>query len=362
MHGLSECGLYDIGRSAVGALSGMMNKGFFIFLPLLFGACSSPYSDDVYLRTVKVSPQCLEATDSLDLEAFDYFQARSVIKADEDWLLVSEVAGDYNLLFLNKSNGEYFRGFRRGRGPGEIVSGTDLHAFGGNARYYDFTMSRCLEICLEESIAARTVVCDTVADFSSGERPVYIASCSGGRFVSGCLTDRDSWYGLYDAEGKVLSKVRAIALDDMPEDNDRRISLMLSSRFVSDPSGNRVCVANVATPSISFAEIQGDELVEVKRIEIQPKGEYVRYTADNVSCFHGLCADRDNVYVLYSGRLMASREIPVNECEHLMVYDWEGGLKYHYILDHTVNSVSVSDGELYCSSTFPKERILVFKP
>ena len=321
-------------------------------------SCTSPYADDPYLRSLKIGEQVISPVDSSDLDMYGYWQPRDVVNTYDGWFVISSVDGDYHLLFVNPVSGEHFYAIRRGRGPGEIVSGADLHKSGNAIRYYDFTRTRCIELDVRKSIAARAAVCDTVGDFSKGSRLVYLTSCGKDKFVSGCLTDENYWYALYDRQGKFLSGVEAIA--GLSKDRDRALSAMLSTQYAASPDGKHLCSANVNVPVVSFASVTGDELKENKRIQASFDG-LSKGRAKNVKgYFYGGCADDESVYILYSGRRMTDREMLPNECSHVLVYDWEGNIKHHYVLSRPVCSISLTGDGFYAVSTWPSGKLLRF--
>ena len=321
-------------------------------------SCTSKYADDPYLRGLKIREQTLSPVDSSDLDVYGYWQPMDVVNTYDGWFVISSVDGDYHLLFVNPVSGEHFYAIRRGRGPGEIVSGADLHKSGNAIRYYDFTRTRCIELDVRKSIAARAAVCDTVGDFSKGSRLVYLTSCGKDKFVSGCLTDENYWYALYDRQGKFLSGVEAIA--GLSKDRDRALSAMLSTRYASSPDGKHLCAANVNVPVVSFASVTGDELKENKRIQASFDGEKEGRARTAKSYFNGVAADDNHVYILYSGRRIADREMPSHECSHILVYDWQGNIRHHYFLSRPVCSISLTDDGFYAVSTWPSGKLLHF--
>ena len=171
-------------------------------------SCTSRYADDPYLRDLKIGEQTLSPVDSSDLDMYAYWQPRDVVAAGGGLFVISSSNNDHHLLFVNPESDEHFYAIRRGRGPGEIVSGCNLHKSGDAVRYYDFTRTKCIELDIEKSIAARTAVCDTVGDFSKGSRLVYLTSCGNDKFVSGSLADENWWYALYDRQGKFGSPAK----------------------------------------------------------------------------------------------------------------------------------------------------------
>ena len=321
-------------------------------------SCTSPYADDPYLRSLKIGEQAISPVDSSDLDMYGYWQPMDVVNTCDGWFVISSVDGDYHLLFVNPGSGEHFYAIRRGRGPGEIVSGADLHKSGNTIRYYDFTRTRCIELDVRKSIAARAAVCDTVGDFSKGSRLVYLTSCGKDKFVSGCLIDANYWYALYDRQGKFLSGVEAIA--GLSKDRDRALSAMLSTQYAASPDGKHLCSANVNVPVVSFASVTGDELKENKRIQASFDGEKEGRARTAKSYFYGVAADDNHVYILYSGRRITDREMLPNECSHVLVYDWAGNIRRHYVLSRPVCSISLTDDGFYAVSTWPSGKLLHF--
>ena len=321
-------------------------------------SCTSKYADDPYLRSLKIGEQVISPVDSSDLDMYGYWQPMDVVNTCDGWFVISSVDGDYHLLFVNPGSGEHFYAIRRGRGPGEIVSGADLHKSGNAIRYYDFTRTRCIELDVRKSIAARAAVCDTVGDFSKGSRLVYLTSCGKDKFVSGCLTDENYWYALYDRRGEFLSGVEAIA--GLSKDRDRALSAMLSTQYAASPDGKHLCSANVNVPVVSFASVTGDELKENKRIQASFDGEKEGRARTAKSYFNGVAADDNHVYILYSGRRIADREMPSHECSHILVYDWQGNIRHHYFLSRPVCSISLTDDGFYAVSTWPSGKLLHF--
>lgn len=329
-----------------------------IFLLAAAVSCTSKYADDPYLRGLKIREQTLSPVDSSDLDVYGYWQPRDVVNTYDGWFVISSSDNDYHLLFVNPRGGEHFYAIRRGRGPGEIVSGANLHKSGDAVRYYDFTRTKCIELDIEKSIAARAAVCDTVGDFSKGSRLVYLTSCGKDKFVSGCLIDANYWYALYDRQGKFLSGVEAIA--GLSKDRDRALSAMLSTRYASSPDGKHLCAANVNVPVVSFASVTGDELKENKRIQASFDGEKEGRARTAKSYFNGVAADDNHVYILYSGHRITDREMPSHECSHVLVYDWQGNIKHHYFLSRPVCSISLTDDGFYAVSTWPSGKLLHF--
>lgn len=320
-------------------------------------ACTS--ERDPYLRTLDIGITELVATDSIDLDKFNLFQARDIVPVDDEWILLSSYKDDYNLMFLNTVTNDYFMALRRGRGPGEMIYGVSLHAFGKDAAYYDNGSMTCVKINLEESIVNRKALTDTIASFKGrSTRPASLMTTCGNGFVSGNILDETIWYSYYDNTGNILSNVPGF---DFNTDKDHLLSIQASSKFVATMTGDKVCVANVACPSISFAAVESGKLSEYKRIFNPPVGLVGgRVTPEHTSCFISVDADDDYVYLIYSGHKLQDDILPSNECLHLIVYDWNGDPVRRFHLDKNINSLSVRKGTVWGTSAYPRNRAYKF--
>ncbi len=68
----------------------------------------------------------------------------------------------------------------------------------------------------------------------------------------------------------------------------------------------------------------------------------------------------DNVYLLYSGKPFDNADAPNYECNHLIIYGWDGTPKRHIVLGESVMSIAVDGNMLYGLSSWPDSRILVY--
>ena len=336
-------------------------KGIFVVFLIAEVSCSR--AGDIYLRTLHVGSEYLAVTDSMNIDQFDLFQAGGAVAADNGWVLLSAVQGDYNLLFLDPDTKEHFFAIRKGRGPGEMIRGDNLHRNGGDVLFYDYSSAVCVSVNMSASIDKHSAVMDTAGVFSSGmSRPVYMTSCGVDGFISGNLLDDDVWYSYYNSTGDILSNVESLDLRGLSDDRDYRMSFNLSSKYAASPDGTKVCVASVMSPSVSFSNVYSGILTEYKRIGIAPvgmKGGHV--TEESASAFNGMCADEDYVYLLYSGRRIVNSTVPTDECEHLVIYDWAGDIVRHFILEKSINSIDVYNGCVYGTSLYPESCLYVFQ-
>jgi len=335
-----------------------------IIILCIVGLVTSCSSEDRYLNSLKIKREILVAVDSVDISTYTIFEPREIVKYD-NWYILSSSKGDYHLLFLNPMTGDFFYTLRRGRGPGEIIQGLNLQKSDtGHALYYDYNAGIVIAIDIPSTINSRCPVMDTLANFGSAiPRPVYMTGRAD-KYLSGNSLDPEIWYCLYNKDGQVLSSVEELGYEEMQDGSpDYRISTMLSSKYTISLAGNRACVANVASASLSFASIEHDVLREYKRYELYPPSHQSGrngLSPENISAFCALDSDESFVYALYSGHAIKGDVAPAHECNHLIIYDWYGDVVHHYVLDKFISAFYIENGIIYGASTFNGDMLYKF--
>lgn len=332
---------------------------------MMVGICSCHSPDSRYLRSLNVEHEFLNAVDSISLEPYGVYAPNKIVRVNDSLMLLSLWKGDHHLLMLNINEKDCNPLFyiKRGRGPLEIAQGGSLHMFGNSVVYYDVTTSNAVKIDVLKSLTMQKTVLDTLCCFAQRfPKPIFLRSCDKG-YISCNMADDAYWYSLYDLKGNLVSNVDAIQYDILKQSRDCRISIMASSLYCVDPTSTKVCVANVVSPTISFAYIVDSALHEFKRYEISPptiKSGGNGLSHDNISAFQDIACDSDYVYLLYSGQMLQNDTIPSSECKHLIQYSWEGKPIKHFVLDKNICSICIYDNELLGCSEHPEAKIFKF--
>lgn len=327
---------------------------------VMLSSCSP--EQDPYLRSLDTTVEPLVAVDSVNIEQYDLFQIHDVVNIDDEWLVMSSIQGDYKLLILNHVTSEHFFAIKKGRGPGEMINGNSLHKYEDGVCFYDSNNATCIKIRVEETVGNNKLIADTVGLFKSGpSKPIYMTTCGENGFISGNIIDKDIWYSYYDETGRIHSSVEALDFDEISDEPDAKFSFSLSSKYASNPGGTRVCVASVASPSLSFAHVDSGKLTEYKRWEMPPVGMVAGHvTPDHTSTFMGIDADNSYVYLAYSGHRLRNDILPTGECNHLIVYDWNGNPVKHYYLNRNICSIHVDGNNLWAASACPESCVYRF--
>lgn len=153
-------------------------------------------------------------------------------------------------------------------------------------------------------------------------------------------------------------------MDEM--DESTYFSFLVSSHSTASPDGDKVCSVTPRAAALSFASLDTDgRLSEYRRYELEPpvivRGDgRGTLSKKGKSGFNPPVSDRDNVYLLYSGKPFDNADSPNYECNHLIIYGWDGVPKRHIVLSESVMSIAVDGSVLYGMSSWPDSRILVY--
>ena len=332
----------------------------------LFCSCS-PRERDAYLRSLKMEAVQIAPFDSLDLEEYDILAPYRIAKVG-DWLVVPDAKGEYNISMINPMTHKRLDFIRKGRGPGEMIHGMNIHRRDDKVIIADQASSVCVAFDVIKSAERGAAVMDTVGRFGdSPSRPVTLVYTGKG-FIASNMLDQDSWYSYYDERGNILSSVSRMGFPELGiDDVDFVTSIKLASLYTASPDGNRICVANVLSAAVSFAVLEGNELREVKRYEIIPpsienRGNHYAFSRDATSAFQSISSTDEYVYLLYSGNKSFSKDgVPGFEGNHLVLYDWNGKVIRLYALSRNISSIYIEDGIAFCSSWYPEPGIFMYK-
>ena len=319
-----------------------------------------------YLSSLSLKQENLTPKSTIDLATYDILQPVGIAKSG-NCLAVTDNGGSKHLIIIDENTGEHCELISKGRGPGEMV-GAMMAPYLDGVTLYDPSSSKTLVyIDLQKSMREGKACMDTLGRFvDSFSFPAKIVSSRNG-MIATVAGRKDVWYASLGREGQVLSFVGPPQYKELDEmDESRYFSFLVSSHITVSPDGDKVCCATSHAAALSFASLDdGGILSEYHRYELDPpeivRGDgFTAFSKSNKSCFRSPASDRDNVYLLYSGKPFDNADSPNYECNHLIIYGWDGSPKRHILLSDNVMSMAVDGNVLYGLSSWPDSRILVY--
>lgn len=348
-----------------------MNKGkiiIYFFLVFALGAgCSVNRSGDAYLASLPDPAATLEPTDSLDLEQFGLVLPSRLVEYDR-WLIVNQVQAKNNLAIINLDTHSKMETLRVGRGPGEMVQGSMAYVDGSKLVLTEVNALTTVSMDVASLREGYIPPLDTIGNFKS-IKPASSRFCKvNGGYVSADETG-EAWYSLWDADGFVGNSIRQPHVPGFETASWSSVTSFYGSSLLSaHPDGNRVCVILVGMAALSFSVVENRALKEIKHYEFNAPsvmhagGKAYISNEESMDCFHGIASNRDYVYLLYSGKQWPGDEngVPSYECNHLLVYDWDGNFVTRYYLSKPVLNIFLDGNELYCLTQTPTDKLYVY--
>ena len=333
---------------------------------LLVCGCSR-HKDANYLASLPAAAAVLSPIDSLDLEQFGVLSPGCLVKYGR-WVAIEELWTDYNLTVLNLDTHSAKKTIAVGRGPGEMLYGSNLYLEGTGATLTDSYSLMMVSLDMAALDEGYIPPLDTLGVFKSVDNADSSLRKVKGGYVSPVsyrhTFDESAWYSLWDADGYVGNAIARPKVEGV----ERTDPLTTSSYFCSilmtvHPDKDRLCVGHVLMDALSFATVEDRKLKEVKRLEYGMPKLGVAGNGDVVigidrKTFIGITSDKDYVYLLYSGRKMRG---PADEANRLIVYDWDGNFVTRYNLSQHVLAIFVDGDELWCLSAEPSSKLLVYR-
>lgn len=344
-------------------------KTIFLFLLVaVLSGCGNDRSEDAYLASLPKPVGVLEPIDSLDLEQFGLLRPEEVVKYGR-WIIIKEIQAKANLAIINLDSHSKMETLRVGRGPGEMLQGSIAYLDGSELVLTEVNALTTVSMDLASLREGYIPLLDTIGTFKSIKPATYRFRKVNGGYVS-TSPDGDYWYSLWDPDGFVGNSVPRPHVTGFETASWSSIaSFYGSSLLLVHPDGNRVCAAHVCMAALSFSVIEDRELKELQRYEyneptvVSSGGEAYISNEESFDCFHGIASNRDYVFLLYSGKKWPADKngVPSYECNHLLVYDWDGNFVKRYELTKPVLDIFLDGNELYCLTQYPSDKLYVYR-
>lgn len=362
-------GLYSI------SLAGLI----MISLLALQGCSGSTTTGDLVLDEFIGVPEVLTPIRLIDLERYGILMPVSLIKYGE-YYLIEKGQGNNIVDILSLSTDEIINCFRKGRGPGEVTTGSSFQIIDNTMYLYDISTQRYLSLDIDETIANRITIPNVVYRFNTSRedgkplRPFVLHQIDNNRFISTGIFPEDSWFCLTDSCYNYLSGGDYLDYDvvSQMERDDVKHSFHVSSVFGVHPDGNKAICAFCPVAAFSIFQIDKTTLEEKYRYIVnRDPGAWspgssmgnaaISWKPESIRGYLDVCVDNNNIYLLYSGKKVGDKESPSYVCKHLLVYDWSGRPIERYLLDTEVSSIWLEENKLFCVTSYPNAKIVIYQ-
>ena len=350
-----------------------------ISLLALHGCSGSTTTGDLVLDEFTGKDEVLMPVQSIELESYGILMPASLAKYGE-YYIIEKGQGNNIIDILSMSTGEIINCFRKGRGPGEIMTGSSFQIIDNTMYLYDISTQRYLSVDIDETIANRMTAPSVVYRFNTSRedgkplRPFVLHQIDNNRFISTGIFPEESWFCLTDSSYNYLSGVDYLEYDvvSQMERDDVKHTFHVSSVFGVHPDGNKAVCAFCSVAAFSVFQIDKTSLEEKYRYVVnRDPGAWspgssmgnaaIAWKPESIRGYQDVCVDNKYIYLLYSGKRVGDKESPSYVCKHLLVYDWMGRPIKRYLLETEVSSIWLEEDKLFCVTSYPEAKIVIYQ-
>lgn len=279
----------------------------------------------------------------LNPEEFGILKPRQLFFLDS-LFIIREGNNDCMLHIIDPKTGKVIHGIGKGNGPKEIVSLGSIEVKNEKVYIYDIARKIIYQMDPLSSVSDSVMYYDEYLRLNMEEFRPFLLNMTGNGIIATGLFEEGVFMFLDPASGKYHFFV------DYPEfENTAHLKkmdkavLFLGERVTIKPDETKLACAYFNAGVISFCHIEKNTVSEYKKIVyFGPKFKTgtdsnlpaIVYEGTNKTAFCSIASTDKYVYVSYSGRSYEThKNEAVNECEYVLVYDWNGNPVKYYHLD-----------------------------
>ena len=133
-------------------------------------------------------------------------------------------------------------------------------------------------------------------------------------------------------------------------DNHIKSRICLSGRLAISPDHRRLVYVNYNGGLIDISAIRNDSIVNVCSLDfhyadVVIEGEIVSIRRTNKNGFYDVSAGNDRFCAIYSGKSIEKHRAGVDDCDYLMVFDWNGNPVACYESDKPLTKIYYQEDE-----------------
>ena len=329
----------------------------FLFIALLlFVACKGGSTGENPLANLDNAPEAA-MEEFLCLDSIEAFGVTDFAVADSVLWLLSQRPGSEDLLVRYGLNDDSYTSIiKRGRGPGEMITTTNLDNNG--------------HIVVAD--------CNTNMMVSVVQDVVSQQQLPSGRLTT-CITDGDRVIstGIYP-EGRYrlvnLKSGQVGFFGEYPQ-GDRKIerellpTAYINSSLAMKPDCSRFVCVNSNCGVVEINAIEGDSIATIARIayhypDIAPttagKMHVAAIRKSNVNGFFGVTCSDEYIYTIYSGKTYNEAGLGLESCDYLVTFDWSGNYIEAFHVSQALSAIRFdnSQGLLYGLAHTPSRSLI----
>ena len=348
-----------------------MKKTIFTLLSGIFiTACTlNEQIDPIYKPDLQDATGTLKATVLSDLSALNIRNPLGLVKQGEQFIIGNPDSRS-NAVSLHLETGKKRELFPRGLRASGALYPTSLSASGNSGTtILDIYRGKLLYALSGNTPSTKTTE-KSPSSLPAGQQ--HLAAVQAGDYIVATGLYEQGRYLLFrpsdDQAGYFLDYPAHPVFPDLSE---RTKSVLYASSVLKIRPDNRTFVcADKYSGLLDICRIDGEHISRIRqhvfhhpKVYIHEKtGEnpYVAYSKDNCFGFTDITVSQDRIYALYSGKTYRRNNTDFQQCQTLLILDWEGNIlnTYHVDTPLTYLQYEAEENAIYAIGYTPKTSLV----
>ena len=304
----------------------------------------------------------------IDLEEFGILRPFNFVQINDSVFVIQDNKAENIFNLINLSSKKIAKGVNKGQGPYDVIAPSSLLYRNNKVLVWDAMNTKMSELVLSSDTS---LVIEEYYRVNTEISVLFRINHLDSTFIASVRSE-EFWLAEMNKDGTIFSTIDYPIRDETKDIPRIMLSILYSGsvRMSNSPDGKRVVAASGSQGVLCFMDRTDSGIKEYKQIKYQapvvaidPRGQ-ATYTTDNINGFEAVESDDNYVYALYSGRTYIKYKMKSNDCEHLLVYDWEGNPVRRYILDVPIRGEMRYDKEknrIYGLADNPEGVLIVYQ-
>lgn len=298
---------------------------YILFFSLLYISCSKENGLNMspleYFKDIK----SLKGNVIMTFDDYGIYKPVSIVMND-NYIYVQNDDEDI-LCVINNSTNEKETLLKRGEGPDEVL----------NTGYISMSGDEVLTVECNKKLIIEIPFHLQKATFSSlpFDHGSYTSIVKGkeGFIALGCFKEgRYMYYKPQEDKTDFFGSYRVHHKYDKL-DNFTKSLIYISSKIAIKPDMTRFVAINFNNGVIDINEITNDSIINLKQLDFHYQDIYIEGNMNdphvsirrsNKNGFFDVATSDEYIYTIYSGKSFDEAGLDLDNCEYLMVFDWEG--------------------------------------
>jgi|GEM_PF-985156 len=294
-------------------------------IPLFYISCTKENGLNMYPAEYFHSVEHIEGSVVLTFDDYGIYKPTSIVMNVND-IYVQNNDEDM-ICVINRSTNEKKSLLKRGEGPEEALNISYISMSNDAVVSVECNKRLLIEIPFD---TPKTIFHSLPFDYGSY---TSVVKAKNGLITLGCFKEgRYMFYNPSNAKVNFFGNYR-VQYKYSELDNFTKSLIYVSSKIAIKPDMTRFAAINFNNGVIDINGIINDSIINIRQLDFHYQDISVEGSGDspqvsirrsNKNGFFDIATSDEYIYTIYSGKSFEEAGFDIDNCEYLMIFDWEG--------------------------------------